>query len=110
MSETERSKEDTFRVERWSEVPKGEEPACADCGKYCDLIGPLSHDGQVIEGADMVCPNCAEARGLDLSHCTCGTSSPTDMTCPRCKDYLGYKSQSFAPGVDRDGGEADGGD
>lgn len=84
--------EELFRVERWMDAPSGEEVACADCGVYRNLIGPVSHDGQLVEGGDMVCPKCAGTRGLDVTHCTCGTSSPREMTCPGCGDYLGYES------------------
>jgi len=83
------SPEDLFRVERWHDAPDGEEPACADCGRIRDLIGPVSFDGELIENGDMVCPGCAKSRGLDVTHCTCGTSSPRDLTCPGCNDYLG---------------------
>lgn len=86
--------EDIFRVERWSDSPRGEEAACADCGDIRDLIGPVSHDGAVTENGDMVCPGCAKTRGLNVTHCTCGTSSPRDITCPGCGDYLGYHSRS----------------
>lgn len=85
-------REDLFRVERLADAPEGEAAACADCGAYRDLIGPVSHDGELIEGGDMVCPGCAKTRGLDLTHCTCGTSSPRDVTCPGCNDYLGGAS------------------
>lgn len=83
--------EDIFRVEPWSDHPKGEEPACADCGSVRDLIGPLNIDGEVVEGGDMVCRECAETRGLDMTHCTCGVSSPREIACPGCHDFLGYE-------------------
>lgn len=86
---TPQSREDLFRVERWSDAPEGEEAACADCGTYGNLIGPFDHDGNVAKGADMVCSGCAETRGADLTYCTCGTSSPREITCPGCRDYLG---------------------
>lgn len=92
--DTDRSKDEIFRVERWRDFPKGEEPACADCGLYRDLIGPFNHDGELTEGGDMVCRECADDRGADLTYCTCGTASPRDITCPGCGDYLGYESRS----------------
>lgn len=82
-------REKLFRVERLSDTPRGNEPACADCGVYRDLIGPVSLDGELVEGGDMVCVGCADTRGLDLTHCTCGTSSPPDITCPGCRDLFG---------------------
>lgn len=88
MSE-EPDREDLFRIERLSDAPRGQEPACADCGVYRDLIGPVNFDGELTEAGDMVCIHCAEERGLDLMHCACGTSSPKDVTCPGCHDYLG---------------------
>lgn len=52
-----------------TESPRGETPAddvaCADCGEYAELVGPLSFDGEVVEGGDMVCRPCAEQRGAD---------------------------------------------
>jgi hypothetical protein len=92
--DTDSSKEDIFRVDNWHEYPKGEEPACADCGSYRNLIGPFTHDGKVKDGADMVCRECADKRGADLTYCACGVASPRDVTCPGCNDYLGYHSRS----------------
>lgn len=85
------SSRQVFRVERLADSQKGEEPACADCGSYRDLIGPFTHDGEVVDGADMVCRECADRRGADLTYCTCGVASPREMTCPGCRDYLGYE-------------------
>lgn len=52
------------------ESPRGERPdnevACADCGLYRNLIGPLTFDGDVHETGDMVCRTCAESRGFDV--------------------------------------------
>jgi len=92
---TDRSKDTLFRVEHWQDFPKGEEPACADCGRYRDLIGPFTHDGKLVEGGDMVCRECADGRGADLTYCACGEASPRDVTCPGCGDYLGYESRSL---------------
>lgn len=106
MSENGTDRSEVFRVERWNDYPKGEEPACADCGAYRDLIGPATFDGEIQEGGDMVCPECAETRGLDLTRCTCGTSSPRDQTCPGCGDYLGYGSAArSSTGTDRPEGQ-----
>lgn len=90
-SSSNKSDSELFRIEEWSDAPKGEEVACADCGVVRDLIGPLSFDGSLTEGGDMVCLDCAETRGLELTHCACGTSSPPDITCPGCGSYLGYE-------------------
>lgn len=50
------------------ESPYGDTPdedvACADCGLYSELIGPLSFDGEVLENGDFVCRSCAKARGF----------------------------------------------
>lgn len=40
--------------------------ACADCGTYSPLIGPLNFDGEVVEVGDMVCSHCADKRGFAL--------------------------------------------
>lgn len=40
------------------------ETACADCGQYQTLYGPVSFDGAVIESGDFVCYRCAKARGV----------------------------------------------
>lgn len=53
------------------ESPRGETPeddvACADCGAYRTLVGPLTFDGVVVSNGDFVCEPCAESRGF-----TCG--------------------------------------
>lgn len=81
-----------YQIERLSDMEQGEEPACADCGAYRDLIGPFSFDGNVMDGGDMVCSECAESRGANLTYCTCGTASPSNIRCPGCHDYLGGAS------------------
>lgn len=52
------------------ESPRGETPdggvACADCGSYRTLIGPLDFGGEVVADGDMVCSRCADSRGLEL--------------------------------------------
>lgn len=85
-----------FRTESWKGDSADDDVSCADCGSYRDLIGPFSHDGEVTEGGDMICPDCAENRGADLTHCACGVSSPRTITCPGCNDYLGYHSGGSA--------------
>lgn len=50
------------------ESPQGDSPdedvACADCGSYRSLVGPLSFEGEVVGIGDMVCVPCAESRGF----------------------------------------------
>lgn len=82
-----------FRVERWQDYPEGEAPSCADCAATCDLIGPFTFDGDIKEGADMVCSDCAKDRGVELKHCACGTSYPQTMSCPNCHSYMGYEGE-----------------
>lgn len=41
-----------------------EDVACADCGSYRTLVGPITHDGRVADGADFVCRRCARKRVL----------------------------------------------
>jgi len=41
-----------------------EDVACADCGEYRTLVGPITHDGRVVDGADFVCRRCARKRSL----------------------------------------------
>jgi len=103
---TERTGEDIFRVERLSDFEAGEEPACADCGAYRELIGPFTHAGEVVEVGDMVCRECADARGANLTYCTCGTASPRDVICPGCNEYLGYRSRSQDTGNSRQGDDS----
>lgn len=49
------------------ESPEGGAPeddvACADCGAYRELVGPLTFDGAVSRGGDFVCRSCARSRG-----------------------------------------------
>lgn len=51
------------------EQPRGDTPsedvACADCGAYQTLFGPVTFDGEVADGGDFVCRSCAETRGVD---------------------------------------------
>jgi hypothetical protein len=86
----EQSAADLFKTVSWQSTPAETRISCADCGMVRDLIGPFSLDGDVIKGGDMVCRDCADGRGADLTHCTCGVSSPREITCPGCNDYLGY--------------------
>lgn len=95
---TNQTTDDLFRVEKLQDFRDGEEPACADCGAYRTLIGPFTHNGDLIAGSDMVCRECAESRGADLIYCACGTASPRDVTCPGCHDYLGYRNRSVDAG------------
>lgn len=74
-----------FHREKWK---NNEGIACADCGKVCDLIGPFSFDGEIIEHGDMVCPTCAEERGVELKFCCCGGVYPEGKLCPGCGSYL----------------------
>lgn len=54
-----------------TESPRGEtaedDVACADCGAYCVLVGPLTFDGEVRAGGDFVCRECALRRGAPES-------------------------------------------
>lgn len=38
--------------------------ACADCGTYSRLIGPITFTGEHSDTGDHVCRTCAERRGL----------------------------------------------
>jgi len=52
------------------ESPRKDSPeddvACADCGRYRELVGPVAFDGSVRENGDFVCRRCARNRGVDL--------------------------------------------
>lgn len=52
-----------------TQSPRGDSPsedvACADCGTYQELVGPLSFDGEIVAGGDFVCRPCAGDRGYD---------------------------------------------
>lgn len=66
-SVVENAGEQQFSVEQ----PTGQEPkddvACADCGAYRELVGPVSLDGEKYDGGDWVCRGCAESRGVLLN-------------------------------------------
>lgn len=53
-----------------TESPYGDTPdedvACAECGKYSVLVGPLNFDGEPTEGGDFICVPCALRRDADL--------------------------------------------
>lgn len=53
-----------------TESPYGETPAddaaCADCGRYTVLVGPITFDGEVVDHGDFVCILCAARRGIEI--------------------------------------------
>lgn len=63
-----------------TEDPEGETPAedvaCADCGSYRELVGPISFDGLKVEHGDMVCRSCARDRGVKPSADDAGGDQP----------------------------------
>lgn len=52
-----------------TESPLGDTPeedvACADCGWYATLFGPMDFDGDRHEPGDFVCERCAVRRGAE---------------------------------------------
>lgn len=58
---------DTANPRIQTKSPYGDVPdadvACADCGAYTELVGPLLFDGTVAHTGDFVCKPCARQRG-----------------------------------------------
>lgn len=53
-----------LRTESSKGDSSSEDVACADCGAYRELVGPISFDGVKTETGDMVCRVCAKRRGV----------------------------------------------
>lgn len=76
------------------ESPRGDTPsedvACADCGRYRVLVGPLTFAGDIVDEGDFVCPKCALKRGA---------SALTFATGPQTIATIAYKEGEEAATV-----------
>lgn len=66
MGEPEEYDYDLLTTESPKKESAEDDVACADCGYYRNMVGPLDGDGNPVEDGDFVCWLCAESRGLDV--------------------------------------------